>query len=64
MYKDAIIGHRMTDAESKLFVMCEIDSVFQRAVDYLNEDMNFTLTEKEIRQIFEDGKCIKYDSVM
>lgn len=61
-----MIGHKMTDVESRFFIMYETDRAFQKAVDALNkiDCTSFTFTREEIKQMFEDGKCIIYDSFM
>jgi hypothetical protein len=62
-----MIGHKMTDVESRFFIMYGTeDRAFQKAVDALNEIgcASFTFTREEIKQMFEDGKCIIYDSFM
>lgn len=66
MCKDTIRGHRMTDKESQMFIMCESDKAFQKAIDALNkiDCTSFALTKEEIKQMFEDEKCIKIDSFM
>lgn len=66
MYEDTIRGHRMTDIESRFFITYEIDRGLQKAVDALNkiDCTSFTFTREEIKQMFENGKCIIYDSFM
>lgn len=56
----------MTDVESRFFIMYETDRAFQKAVDALNkiDCTSFTFTREEIKQMFEDGKCIICDSFM
>ena len=60
-----IIGHRMTDMESKMFLMCESDRALQQAIDDLNKIVctSFTLSEEEIEQMIKDGRYIKIDSI-
>ena len=65
MQIDEIQGHRMTDIESQIFQMHEEDKAFQKAIDALNEIgcTSFMLTKEEIKQMCEDGRCIKIDSL-
>lgn len=65
MQIDKIQGHRMTDIESEMYIMCELDRAFQKAVDALNEIgcTNFILSKEEIEQMFKDGRVITYDSI-
>lgn len=66
MQINGIKGYRITDIESEMYIMCESDRAF---VDALNEIgcTSFTLSEKEIKQMFKDGlidgRCIKIDSL-
>ena len=59
-----IRGHRMTDIESEMYIMCESDRALQKAIDALNEIgcTSFMLSKAEIEQIFKDGG-VKYDSL-
>lgn len=56
----------MTDVESRFFIMYETDRAFLKVADALNkiDCASFTFTREEIKQMFEDGKCIIYDSFM
>jgi transaldolase len=65
MQIDEIKGHRMTDKEFQIFQMNEEDKAFQRVVDALNEIgcTSFTLSEEVIKQMVENGRYIKYDSL-
>ena len=60
-----IIGHRMTDMESKMFLMCESDRALQKAMDDLDKIActSFQLSEEEIEQMIKDGRYIKIDSL-
>jgi hypothetical protein len=66
MQIDGIKGYRMTDIESEMYIMYETDRAFQKAVNALNkiDCASFTLSEEDIKQMVEDGKCIIYDSFM
>lgn len=60
-----IRGHRLTDKESEFYMMCESDRAFQKAVDALNEIgyTSFILSKEDIKQMFEEGRSIKIDSI-
>jgi hypothetical protein len=62
MQINGIKGHRITDIESEMYIMYELDRAFQ---DALNEIgcTSFTLSEEDIKQMFENGRYIKYDSL-
>lgn len=64
---DIIIrGYRMTDIESRFFIMYESEKAFLKVADALNkiDCTRFTFTREEIKRMFEDEKCIKFDSFM
>ena len=65
MWKDIIKGYRMTDIESRFFIMYESERVFLEVADALNkiDCTRFQFTKDEIKQMFEDGRCIRYDSL-
>lgn len=58
--------NRMTDIESRFFIMYESEKAFLKVADALNkiDCTRFTFTREEIKRMFEDGKCIKFDSFM
>ena len=60
-----IRGHRMTDIESEMYIMCESDRALQKAIDALNKIgcTSFMLTKSEIEQMIKDGRYIKIDSL-
>ena len=65
MCKDTIKGYRMTDIESRFLIMYESERAFQKVVDALNEIgcTSFRFTKDEIKQMFEDGRCMEIDSL-
>ena len=65
MQIDGIQGRRLTDIESRIFQMYEEDRAFQKAVDALNEIgcTSFQLSKEDIKQMFEDGRHMRYDSL-
>lgn len=64
-----IRGHRMTDMESRMFLIYESDRALQKVIDALNEIgcTSFTFSEEEIEQMLKDGlidgRYIKIDSL-
>jgi hypothetical protein len=70
MQIDGIKGYRLTDIESEMYIIYELDRAFQKAVDALNKNeigcASFTLSEEDIKQMVENvenGSYIKYDSL-
>ena len=59
MNDEYIRGHRMTDMESRMFLICESDRAFQRTIDALNEIGCF-LSEEEIENAIKRIKNEKH----
>lgn len=62
MCKDIIKGYRMTDIELRY----ESERAFLEVADaFLNkiDCTRFRFTKDKIKQMFEDGRCIRYDSI-
>lgn len=57
-----IRSRKMSDIESEMYIMCESDKAFQKAINALNGIgcASFTLSKEEIRQMFEDVKDGRY----
>ena len=65
MCKDTIKGYRMTDIGFRFFIMYESERAFLEVADALNkiDCTRFRFTKEELKQMFEDGRCMEIDSL-